>query len=178
MGGWVVIASALRKRLPADQEGILERCKSMIELADTWYATDTLAERVAGAALRQEMESALKPMQDWVQSINRWVRRACGVAVHNWAKQAHGRPECREGVQCLLAFLEPLFEEREKDALKGIGWGLKTLGRYYPRQVAGWLQEQMDNNRAPRALMLRKAYTFLPDHSRQETGWLTDGPEN
>lgn len=28
------------------------------------------------------------------------------------------------------------------DAVKGMGWGLKTLGRHYPDLVADWLGQQ------------------------------------
>ena len=32
-----------------------------------------------------------------------------------------------------------MFEEWEMDAVKGVGWGLKTLGKHYPDLVADWL---------------------------------------
>lgn len=54
-----------------------------------------------------------------------------------------------------------MFEERRVDAIKGIGWGLKTLGRYYPAQAADWLETQRLSGKRPRALMLRKATTYL-----------------
>jgi hypothetical protein len=50
------------------------------------------------------------------------------------------------------------------DAVKGVGWGLKTLGRYYPDLVAEWLPRQVI--RRHRALMLRKALTYLSDEQR------------
>jgi hypothetical protein len=53
-----------------------------------------------------------------------------------------------------------MFEEREVDAIKGVGWGLKTLGKHYPDLVADWLAKQVAH-RQPRALMLRKAVTYL-----------------
>jgi hypothetical protein len=60
--------------------------------------------------------------------------------------------------------LEPLFEEWDMDAVKGVGWGLKTLGKQYPDLVADWLAQQVvPNRRRHRALMLRKALTYLSD---------------
>jgi hypothetical protein len=55
--------------------------------------------------------------------------------------------------------LAPLFDEREIDAVKGIGWGLKTIGRMYPDLLTEWLLEQ--TGRGHRAIMLRKALTYL-----------------
>lgn len=64
--------------------------------------------------------------------------------------------------RALLDFLGPLFEEREMDAVKGVGWGLKTLGRYYPDLTASWLERQLvQQQRRPRPLMVRKALKFL-----------------
>jgi hypothetical protein len=66
-----------------------------------------------------------------------------------------------------LALLEPVFWEWDMDAVKGIGWGLKTLGRDYPDLVADWLAQQVvPGQRRHRKLMLRKALTFLSDEQR------------
>jgi len=69
----------------------------------------------------------------------------------------------------LLAFLEPAFEEQNLDAIKGIGWGLEGLGKYYPDLVARWLRNQLvQHRRRPRALMLRKAHTYLSKEARAQ----------
>lgn len=166
MGGWVVIASALGQQLDRDLAGALARCREFIVAADVWYATDILGERVPGPALVTDFEPALALLSPWRADPNRWVRRTAGVAVHFWAKRSRGKPEHKPQAEALLAFLEPLFEERDPDAVKGVGWGLKTLGRTYPDLVAGWLEEQLRRGRRPRALMLRKAFTYLPDGLR------------
>jgi hypothetical protein len=162
MGGWVVIASALGRQLDRDLAGALVRCREFVRGADVWYAADILGERVPGPALVAGFEPALVLLCPWRTDPNRWVRRTAGVAVHFWAKCSRGRPQFRPQAEALLAFLEPLFEERDPDAVKGVGWGLRTLGRYYPDPVAGWLEEQLRGGRCPRALMLRKARTYLP----------------
>ncbi len=72
----------------------------------------------------------------------------------------------RETQVCsLLDLLSPLFTERDGDAIKGVGWRLKTLGRYYPDIVSDWLVEQ--SSRPHRELMLRKATIYLPSEFRQ-----------
>ncbi len=58
-----------------------------------------------------------------------------------------------------------MFQEWNLDAAKGIGWGLKTLGRHYPRQLASWLPAQV--GRPHRRLTLRKAVTYLPEDERR-----------
>jgi hypothetical protein len=159
MGGWVVIASALREQLEDDLPGAFERCRRYVVSADVWYATDILGERVPGPALVSELDPAMVQLAPWREDENRWVRRTTGVAIHFWAKRSRGAVNLAQGASMLLDFLEPMFEERDMDALKGVGWGLKTLGKHYPDLVAEWLAGQI--RRPHRALMIRKATTYL-----------------
>lgn len=163
-GGWVVIGSALGTQVHRDLGGTLARCRIWIASAELWYVTDILSERVAGPALVASFERTLDILAPWRQDPNRWVRRSVGVAVHFWAKRSGGAPELLAQAGALLEFLDPMFGEWEMDAVKGVGWGLKTLGRAYPDLVAGWLETQVVQRQRPyRALMLRKAVTYLPD---------------
>ena len=167
-GGWVVIGSALREWIPLNMAGSFERTRQFIILADVWHATDSFGERVLGPAMLYDLPLALELLDHWRQDANRWVRRATGVAVHFWAKRNRGAPDSAPQAQVLLAFLEPLFEERNWDALKGVGWGLKTLGRYYPDLVRDWLIQQIGQQKCQyRPLVLRKATTYLPGADRQ-----------
>ena len=60
-----------------------------------------------------------------------------------------------------------MFAEWDMDAVKGVGWGLKTLGKYYPDLVADWLAQQaVQGQQRYRTLMLRKALTYLPAEQR------------
>ena len=166
MGGWVVIASVLRQQLPFDLSGAFERCCTYTESADAWYATDIFGERVPGPALVGQFEPALGILATWRESPNRWIRRITGVAVHYWAKKARGAEPYRTQVCSLLDLLSPMFTERDWDAIKGVGWGLKTLGRYYPEIVSDWLVEQTP--RPHRELMVRKATAYLPEEFREQ----------
>jgi len=157
MGGWVVIGMALGEQLERDMAGAFDRCRAFVIAADTWYGTDILGERVPGPALVSDFDPALALLDPWRGDANRWVRRAVGVSVHFWAKRSRGERPAQ--AETLLAFLEPMFEEWEMDAVKGVGWGLKTLGKYYPDLAADWLAGQV--GRRHRALMLRKALTYL-----------------
>ena len=166
-GGWVVIGSALGQQFGRDPAGSFARCRTFVVAADVWYATDILGERLPGPALLAEFQAALDLLAPWRADANRWVRRTVGVAVHFWAKRSRGAESQTLGAGMLLALLEPLFEERDMDALKGIGWGLKTLARHFPDLATDWLVGQVvERRRRPRALMLRKALTYLPPGHR------------
>ncbi len=161
----MVISGALKAQLGRDLRGAFARCREFIVLADVWYAADTLGEWVLGEALVAHFHPALELLTPWRGDANPWVRRAVGTAVHFWAKRSRGAPEHSIQAEALLAFLEPMFDEGEVSAIKGVGWGLKTLGRHYPHLVTEWLAEQVV--RRPRALMLRKALTYLSEDQRE-----------
>ncbi|MBN1485778.1 MAG: DNA alkylation repair protein [Chloroflexia bacterium] len=163
-GGWVVIASALRQQIESDPQGAFDRGRRYIAAADVWYGADILGERVPGPALVAQFQPSLERLAPWRADQNRWVRRAVGVSVHFWAKRSRGKHP--EQAQALLEFLSPMFEEWEMDAVKGVGWGLKTLGKYYPRLMADWLEQQLAGQHRHRALMLHKALTYLTEEQK------------
>ena len=166
-GGWVIIASALKGQLERDLPGAFDRCRGHIVAADVWYGADILGEGVIGEALVAHFQEALEQLEPWRQDANPWVRRAVGVSAHFWAKRSRGLPCKSPHARILLAFLEPMFGERDMRVVKGVGWGLKTLGRYYPEQVTTWLaRDVVPGQRCHRVLMLRKALTYLSDEQR------------
>jgi 3-methyladenine DNA glycosylase AlkD len=168
VGGWVVIGKALGAQLDHDLEVALKKCRGYIIAADVWHGADTLAERVLGPALVKRLDLTLDAIQNWRDDTNHWVRRAIGTAVHYWGKRAQGSSEHQPDVESLLDFIEPLFEERETKVVKGVGWGLKTLGKYYPQMTTNWLTRQLIlKKRQPRKLMLNKAMTYLAEEQRQ-----------
>jgi len=166
-GAWVVIASALRQKISGDLPGAMERARRYIILADIWYATDIFGERVPGPALVSNFQPALDKLGPWREDPNRWVRRSVGVAIHFWAKRTRDSAGSHAQTETLLEFLSPVFKERDDDAVKGFGWGLKTLGRYHPDQVGGWLENQAAHyGRPARELMLQKTLTYLPAETK------------
>lgn len=134
-GGWGVIGAALGQHLEYELAGALERCRRYVVASDAWFGADILGERVPGPAMVQDFDIALASLGPWRADGNRWVRRAVGVAAHYWSKRSRGRRQLAECAGALLTFIEPMFEERDLSAAKGVGWGLKTLGRYYPELV-------------------------------------------
>ena len=169
-GGWVVIGCALGRQMDRDLASAFARCRGFVVAADVWYGADILGERVPGPALVADFRPALALLAPWREDPNRWVRRTVGVAAHFWAKRSRGAVEHTAKAEALLAFLEPMFEEWEMDAVKGVGWGLKMLGRHYPDLMAEWLARDIfSRQRRHRALMLRKALTYLSDEQRART---------
>ena len=166
-GGWVVIASALERQLPRDLPGAFARCRRFVMSGDVWYAADILGEGVAGEALVAQFRPALEQLTPWRDDANAWIRRVVGVSAHFWAKRSRGSAELVPEAVALLDLLEPMFEEWDMRAFKGVGWGLKTLGRTYPELVTEWLANQVvPSQRHHRALMQRKALTFLTEEQR------------
>lgn len=166
-GGWAVIGAALGERLVQDMPGSFVRCRAYIIAADVWYACDIFGERVPGPALVADFDQALRLLSDWRSDDNPWVRRTVGVAGHFWIKRAHAAAQLVPQAKKLLEFLEPMFEERHSEAIKGVGWALKTMGKFYPDLVVEWLEVQVVGlQRKPRALMLRKALVYLSDEQR------------
>jgi len=151
-GGWVVIASALGQQLDRDPAGAFARCRAFVIVADVWYATDILGERVPGPALVADFQPSLDMLASWREDANRWVRRTVGVSVHFWARRSRGAAEYVAQAEALLAFLEPMFEEWDMDTVKDMGWGLMTRFKANPPP---WLLEPDEANPGVRYFVLR-----------------------
>lgn len=166
-GGWVVMASTLGQHSCTERASVFELVRRYIIAGDIWYVPDIFGERVPGPSLLADFEPTLAALVSWRRDQNRWVRRTVGVAVHFWAKRTRGKSEYADAARELLDFLDPMFEEWEVDAVKGVGWGLKTLGKYYPDVTASWLTQQVvHRKRRHRALMLQKALTYFSKEKR------------
>jgi 3-methyladenine DNA glycosylase AlkD len=163
MGGYVIIGSALARFTTYDLHKALDKAKEYIIRGNTWYVTDIIGERVPGKALVDHFEETLPILKAYYTEPNLWVKRSVGVAVHYFAKRIR---DDREKANSLLELLSPYFEEEDTRVVKGIGWGLKTLGRYYPDLVVDFLKSQ--NGKKPSKLLLRKATTYLPPDKKEE----------
>jgi hypothetical protein len=59
-----------------------------------------------------------------------------------------------------------MFTEWEMNAVKGVGWGIITLGKFYPDQMVAWLPKQLGRRR--RSIIVPKATTFLPKEAKEK----------
>ena len=161
-GGWVVIASALKQGFSGNLDFILQTSRRYIIQADIWYACDIFGERVIGAAILEYFEGTLRHLESWRIDKNRWVRRSLGIAGHYWAKRTKDNPKRMEQAKMLLGFYQPMLGEKNIDAAKGIGWALKTFGRYNPEIVLEFLRSQIAQNTSISTIIRRKALKFIP----------------
>jgi 3-methyladenine DNA glycosylase AlkD len=164
IGYFVIVGSALAQRLESNMANCMQRTAQYVIIGENWAKCDSIAERVWGQALVCDFPQAYKYLARMRDHDNRWVRRAVGVAVHYFAKR---RPTATAELRMLLVLLGPRLGERNYDAIKGIGWGFKTIGKYQPRLLTRFLKNHAKREH-PTKLMLKKATTYLPIHLKRE----------
>jgi 3-methyladenine DNA glycosylase AlkD len=164
VGYYVIAGSALAQRLGSNMTTCLERTAEYIVIGENWAKCDSIAERVWGQALVCDFPQAYKYLIRMRDHENRWIRRAVGVAVHYFAKR---RPTATAELRKLLVLLAPRLGEREYDAIKGIGWGFKTIGKYQPGLLTKFLKSAVKGVH-PTKLMLKKATTYLPARTKRQ----------
>ena len=164
IGYYVVVGSALAQLLESNMMTCLRKAAEYIVIGNDWAKCDSIAERVCGRALVCNFPQAYDYLAKMRDHDNRWIRRAVGVAAHYFTKR---RPTATTELRQLLALLAPMLDERNRDAIKGVGWGLKTIGKQQPKLLTTFLKN--NTKRAhPTKLMLRKATTYLPARTKQQ----------
>ena len=164
VGYYVVVGSALAPLLESDMMTCLRKTAEYIVIGNDWAKCDSIAERVWGRALVCNFPQAYDYLARMRDHDSRWIRRAVGVAVHYFTKR---RPTAMAELRKLLVLLAPDLGEREYDAIKGIGWGFKTIGKYQPKLLSRFLESHVKRAH-PTKLMLRKATTYLPARTRRQ----------
>ncbi|MGC1122987.1 MAG: DNA alkylation repair protein [Candidatus Methanofastidiosia archaeon] len=129
MGSYVIVGQALIWFLPSHLESVMKKSREYIIKGDTWYVCDIIGERSLGYAVVNHFDEILPWLERFLNDENRWVKRSAGVAIHFFSKRVVDQPE---KTQKLLHMLEPHITEKQIDVVKGIGWGLKTIGRHHP----------------------------------------------
>jgi len=164
MGGYVIVGQALAAFLETELEASISRATEIIAEGQKWYVCDIVGERVLGQALVAHFDSTLTILEQMTSIEDQWVRRSIGVAVHFFAKR---RPKDVERMMRLLSLLSLLIEDKRVNIVKGVGWGLKTIGKYQPKLVEEYLQETIKMKRISK-LMLRKAATYLDEKTKEK----------
>jgi len=67
----------------------------------------------------------------------------------------------------LLSLLSVMVEDKRVFVVKGVGWGLKTIGRYQPKLIEGYVKNVLRTKNVSK-LMLRKATKYLDDETKQK----------
>lgn len=164
MGGYVVVGQALIALLRTNPSLCFRKAVEYLIEGDEWYVCDIIGERVMGHALTNYYESTFDLFDELVNHDNPWVRRSVGVAVHYFAKRC--REEEKKAIE-LMNLLEPQLLEKDLKVIKGIGWGLKTIGRYYPKSLTDYVIEQIKIKKIS-GVIIRKCTTYLPEEYKTE----------
>ena len=165
MGSYVIVSQGLSQLMPENIDLIMEKSRQYMTYGDKWYVCDIFGERSIGMSLVNHFDITLPWIEKYLQDENKWIRRSAGVSIHFFSKRILDR---KERTLILLNILEPHIEEKQIDIVKGIGWGLKTIGKYHPEVLTEFLLEQLSKEKKISKIMLRKALTYLPDDKKAE----------
>jgi 3-methyladenine DNA glycosylase AlkD len=165
MGGYVIVSKSLIPFLEDHLYDVLDKSRDYMLKGDVWHLCDNMSERSVGQALVDYFPETLPWMDSFLSSGERWLMRSAGVAIHFFTKRIRDDPE---SIRRLLELVEPYLEVRQEDAVKGIGWGLKTVGRYYPELLKPFLKDQRRSGKKISKLMWSKALNYLEEEKRAE----------
>lgn len=154
MGGYVIVGQALNWLLATDYEKVMKKTREYIIAGDVWYVCDILGERSYGMALIKYFDQSIPWMKNFLEDENLWVKRSVGVAIHFFSKRV---PDESAKTKRLLKLVEPYMEVKQKDVVKGIGWGLKTIGKYHPDLLVDFMTRQFTAGKDMSKLLIRKA---------------------
>lgn len=165
MGGFVIVGRGLTCSLECKFDEVMKKSREYIVKGDEWYVCDIIGERSLGHALVDYFDRTLTWLERFLRDENNWIKRSAGVAIHFFSKRVLDSPEkTRE----LLKLVEPHIENKQKDAVKGIGWGLKTIGKHHPDILVEFLKEQLKAEKKISRLMIRKALTYLDGNKKSK----------
>jgi 3-methyladenine DNA glycosylase AlkD len=165
MGSYVIVGQALVWFLPSHLECVMRKSREYIIKGDMWYVCDIIGERSLGYAVVDRFDETLRWLERFLDDENRWVNRSAGVAIHFFSKRVRDQPE---KTQKLLHVLEPHITEKQIDVVKGIGWGLKTIGRYHPDLLVTFLTSHSKNKDRISKLLIRKAVKYLEKEKKED----------
>ena len=165
MASYVIVSQGLFQLMPENLNLVMEKSRQYIIYGDKWYVCDIIGERSIGLSLVNYFDIALPWIEKFLHDENKWLRRSAGVSTHFFSKRILDQ---KERTIILLNILEPHIEEKDIDIVKGIGWGLKTIGKYHPDILAEFLLAQLSKDKKMSKTMLRKALTYLPMDKKKE----------
>ncbi|MBB1645326.1 DNA alkylation repair protein [Sphingobacterium sp. UME9] len=132
MGSYVLTGIILQQRLTEHFEESIHKACIYITMGNQWYVCDIIGERVLGHALLTSPKKAIPLLEELAHHPDKWILRTIGVATHYAIKK--GLPATC--VDTLLKLLVSLSNKTDFHVKKGIGWGAKTIAKFYPELVA------------------------------------------
>ena len=165
MGSYVISGQGLTQLLPEHIDLVMEKSSQYIIFGDKWYVCDIIGERSIGKSLVDYFDITVPWIEKFLEDESNWIKRTAGVSIHFFSKRTINQ---KERTLLLLNILEPHIEEKQIDVVKGIGWGLKTIGRYHPDILSQFIVDQLQKKKKISKITLRKALTYLPDEKKVE----------
>ena len=148
----------------------MEKSRKYIIKGDVWYVCDIIGERSIGHAVVEYFDESILWLTTFLDDDKKWVKRSAGVAIHFFGKRVVDQPE---KTKILLQVVEPYLEEKQKDFVKGIGWGLKTIGKHHPDILVDFMKKQAHKSMS--ALLIKKAVTYLEEEKKNEVKKILQG---
>jgi 3-methyladenine DNA glycosylase AlkD len=156
MSGFVIVGHALIMGLPYTFDRVMEKSREYIIQGDVWYVCDIIGERSIGYAVVNHFDKSIPWLKKFLEDENTWIKRSAGVAIHFFSKRVLSEPE---KTKMLLQVVEPYLEEKQTDVVKGIGWGLKTIGRHHPDLLMAFMEKQKGRDMSK--ILVRKAFKYV-----------------
>ena len=161
-GSSVIAGKLLQLHLPDNLDDAFRAAINIIVDGDRWYHCDHIGERVFGHALLTNFEQTMPYLTGYLQHKNQWVRRSVGVAGHYATKK--GLPA--ENVALVMEMLLSAANTSNYQEQRGIGWGLKTIGKFHPQLM----REALGNNPDIAPPIKRKINTGLAIADKRADG--------
>lgn len=145
IGGYVMAGMYLQKLAENDAEEAFSLAELFIISGNQWYVCDIVGERVMGHTLLTQPQKAFPLLCSYKQHTDKWLVRTIGVATHYAVKKGL-KPEYVE--KMFLELLE-LAHVTEFHTKKGIGWGVKTIAKFYPTLIHQYQKQLSSENIRP-----------------------------
>lgn len=142
----------LQRRARTLRPDALPLVEHILRTGRSWAYVDDVSIHVVRPILQNHPEAS--PILDrWATDSDFWMRRAALLTLLWPIRQDGGQ------VDRVLAFADPMLEEREFFIRKAIGWVLREIGQSQPERVVAWLEPRLDRLSG---LTLREATRKLP----------------
>ena len=142
MGAFPIAGKLLQLRADQHLTESFRKAEKYIIEGDEWYVCDIIGERVFGHALLHWPEKTIPVLKKMAKHENQWMVRCIGVATHYAVKKGLDKNNANKVFHLLLS----LSNETEFHTRKGIGWGAKTIAKFYPDIINAHTEEIQNKN--------------------------------
>ena len=121
-------------------KGSIAKAVEYISGSEEWYVCDHIAERVQGYALFTQPDETIPILKQLLVNDNAMVVRSVGVAAHLALKRGLSEQYAEQMFKLLLQHASVTHYHIKT----GIGWGAKTIVKFYP-QIAERHQDELND---------------------------------